>query len=190
MQVICSMLDLESINSGSEEVKQIFAEMSDRIYTMALVHTKLYQSDNLSRLDLSEYIRELANLMIKSKNSGHDIQLEISTEPMEVLIDTVIPCGLILNELISNTLKYAFSNQADKRIVISLKKQGTEIHLYYGDNGGGFPEGFNFETDRNLGLLLLQKLINIQLRGKMRYQSENGLEYEFKFNDDYYKERV
>jgi PAS domain S-box-containing protein len=190
MQVICSMLDLESINSGSEEVKQIFAEMSDRIYTMALVHTKLYQSDNLSRLDLSEYIRELANLMIKSKNSGRDIQLEISTEPMEVLIDTVIPCGLILNELISNTLKYAFSNQADKRIVISLKKQGTEIHLYYGDNGGGFPEGFNFETDRNLGLLLLQKLINIQLRGKMRYQSENGLEYEFKFNDDYYKERV
>ncbi len=191
MQVICSMLDLEAMNNDSEYVRRTFQEMGNRIQTMSMVHNKLYQSENLSQIDLSEYIGELSQLMIKGNLRGEtEINIRTELEPIKILMDIAIPCGLILNELISNSLKYAFSGRTTGEIFIKLSKAENIVYLTYTDNGVGLPEDFEFEQDRKLGLLLVQKLISSQLKGQMRYNNENGLAYQIRFSEDYYNERT
>jgi len=179
------------MNNDSEYVRRTFQEMGNRIQTMSMVHNKLYQSENLSQIDLSEYIGELSQLMIKGNLRGEtEINIRTELEPIKILMDIAIPCGLILNELISNSLKYAFSGRTTGEIFIKLSKAENIVYLTYTDNGVGLPEDFEFEQDRKLGLLLVQKLISSQLKGQMRYNNENGLAYQIRFSEDYYNERT
>ena len=189
MQVISSMLDLESLSNEDENVRRTFQEMGNRIQTMSMVHHKLYQSQNLSQIDLGNYLEELSELLLKS-NYPKEKKINIITdlESIEVQIDSAIPCGLIINELISNSLKYAFKYRSEGEIQISLFREENLIHLIYKDNGCGFPEGFDFDKDINLGLLLVKKLSKNQLQGQVRFDIEDGFGYEIKFDEEYYKE--
>jgi two-component sensor histidine kinase len=191
MQVICSMLDLEAMNLDNEALNASFEEMSHRIQTMSLVHNKLYQTQHLSHIDLKDYLKDLAELLMKS-NSRSELNLSLETQLVsaEVVIDIAIPIGLVINELITNSLKYAFPVKKTGKITLKLKKEENLLILTYADNGIGFPEGFDIKKDHNLGLLLVQKLINGQLGGKLRTRSEDGCAFQMKFNYMIYDERV
>ena len=188
MQVISSMLDLEALSNDDENVRRTFQEMGNRIQTMSMVHHKLYQSQNLSEIDLGNYLEELSELLLKSNYpTGKKISIKTELESIEVQIDTAIPCGLIINELISNSLKYAFKGQSEGEIKVKLFKEDNLIHLVYVDNGCGFPKGFDFDRDINLGLLLVKKLSTNQLNGETRFDIEVGFGFETRFNAEYYK---
>jgi two-component sensor histidine kinase len=109
MYVISAMLNLQSSYLEDERASRMFQEMDNKIQSMALVHEKLYQSQNLSSIDLKEYIRDLTRLLMRSYDVVPDkISLNLDLESVLVLIDTAVPCGLILNEVLSNTFKHAF----------------------------------------------------------------------------------
>ncbi|MDP8220641.1 MAG: PAS domain S-box protein [Candidatus Stygibacter frigidus] len=188
MQVISAMLDLESMSNDDENVRRTFHEMGNRIQTMSMVHHKLYQSKNLSQIDLGNYLDELSQLLLQSNNpKDKKINIVTDLESIEVQIDSAIPCGLIINELISNSLKYAFKDRSEGEMQISLFKEENLIHLIYRDNGCGFPKGFDFDKDINLGLLLVKKLSTNQLQGQIRFDLEGGFGFEIRFEEEYFK---
>ncbi len=192
MQVISSLLGLKADLISDNSVKGILNDMSGRIRTIALVHQKLYQSKNLSRIDLGEYIQDLANLLIESYNSlSGRVSLNLSTSSVNVLIDTAIPCGLIINELITNALKYAFPNEVRGEINIQLFKSADDlITLKISDNGIGIPESIDIFNSETLGIQLLSSIVEHQLRGKIEFEFSKGVSCTISFKDSLYVERV
>lgn len=192
MQVIRSMLALQAAYSQNEEVQYIVQETERKIHAMALAHQKLYQSQDLSRINLQDYITELAYLLMQSYNvSSNRISLLVDVENVSVLIDTAIPCGLIINELMSNALKHAFPGDMNGEIHIRLfKTDQGEIELYFSDNGVGVPNGFDFTTQETLGLQTIFAIGEQQMQGTVRFETNTGTTCHIKFPDKLYKPRV
>jgi PAS domain S-box-containing protein len=177
MQVISSLLGLKSAVIDDLKIKTILQDMKDRIQTIALVHQKLYQSKNLSSVDLKDYISDLANLLINSHSHDTEkISLVLDLESINIELDTAVPCGLIINELISNSIKYAFPGDRNGIIKVSLKKLDEEIiELTVSDNGIGIPEGEDYLNRNTLGMQLLQGIAQDQLMGEIQITMKNGM---------------
>jgi two-component sensor histidine kinase len=192
MEVIRSMLALQAAHSRNELVESAFKDAENRIQAMALVHQKLYQSQDLSRIDLHEYIQDLAHLLIGSYQiSSQRISLMLDIEPVSVLIDTAIPCGLVLNELISNALKHAFPGDIKGEITIRLFRTDQEdIELQFSDNGIGVPNGFDFRTQETLGLQTIFAVTEHQLQGQVHFEVQNGITSYIRLKSDLYTARV
>lgn len=192
MQVICSMLKLHSLYTGDAKVLEVFQDMENRICTMSLVHHKLYQSQNLSSIDFSDYVNELCVLLKKSyKVSDDKIKFKINVAASPVLIDIAVPCGLIINELISNSVKYAFPGDNKGEIIIEASRgeDGT-VSLLYSDNGVGTPDSFDFKTDSKMGLKTVYSIGQHQLQGTVSFKSVKGVECAIVFQDKFYSSRV
>jgi PAS domain S-box-containing protein len=192
MQVISSLMGLKSASIKDESMISILQEMRNRIQTIALVHQKLYQSQNLSRVDLKEYITDLVNLLGTSYSAeNHNVTFTLNLENINVLIDTAVPLGLIINELVSNSFKHAFPENQEGNIFIQLAQlEGEIIELKVSDNGIGIPEGFDLMEQNTLGMQLFQNIAIEQLMGKLTVESHNGLEYTIHFKDTSYVERI
>lgn len=192
MQVVCSIIGLKKASIEDKKTVGILKEMEDRIRTMALVHQKLYQSRNLSKIDFKEYIFDLANLLLKSYGiSDGKIKLSMELENIQLLIDSAIPCGLIINELITNSIKYAFPGEMKGEISIRLSRVDSDkIILKVSDNGIGIPAGSNWQEKETLGLLLLHGIAEDQLQGEIEFNTENGFSFQISFKDSLYDERV
>jgi PAS domain S-box-containing protein len=192
MQVISSLLGLKADLISDDSVKSILNDMGGRIRTIALVHQKLYQSKNLSRIDLGDYIKDLTNLLIDSYSSlAGRVSLNMDLERVNVLIDTAIPCGLIINELITNSLKYAFPGNSEGEINIRLYKSSDDlITLKISDNGIGIPESKDIFSSETLGIQLLNSIVEHQLLGKIRFEFLKGVSCTISFKDSIYMERV
>lgn len=192
MQVISSMLSLKSkYLKPHEDFHQVFKEISTKIQSMALIHQKLYQSKNLSNIHLVEYAKELAELIISSYNLDKEIVLSVQGGPIPVLIDTAIPCGLILNELISNSLKYAFTDRDKGKIEIKLKKLDKSlIEILVSDNGKAVPPDFDFHNTDTLGLSTVIALTENQLEGKVDFHVDHGLHCRLLIREDLYQKRI
>ena len=192
MQVVSSLIGLKSASINDEHMRTILHEMKNRIQTIALVHQKLYQSQNLSRVDLKEYITDLVNLLISSYASEQDkITLTLNLENINVLIDTAVPCGLIINELISNSFKHAFPEGREGNICVQLKKlEGDTIELIISDNGIGIPDGYDLKKRDTLGMQLFYNIATEQLLGDVNVESNQGLSFTIHFKDISYEERV
>jgi two-component sensor histidine kinase len=192
MQVISSMLSAQTSYVKDEKVKAVFHEMSDRITSMAKVHQKLYQSNNLSSINLQEYIVELSDLLKRSYYGLSDkISFILDLEDEEVLIDTAIPCGLIINELITNALKYAFPNGRMGSIKISLHRIDKEnLELQVSDNGVSVSKDFDLKSNRGMGLQIIHDIAEKQLEGKVTFEPENGLKAVIRFKDKLYHKRI
>jgi PAS domain S-box-containing protein len=177
MQVICSMLELYSMDFDDETVKNVFSELNNKIRTMALVHQKLYKSQNLSCIGMKEYIRELVELLMKSyRASPQRISPEYDLDDIFFAIDLAIPCGLLVNELISNALKHAFPGSRQGRIEVRLKKkEGEYVELLVSDDGIGAPQGFDFTSGGKMGLQTVFALGGHQLQGKIEFESSGGV---------------
>lgn len=192
MGVISALFDLQIADMNDTRLQAALMETQTRIRSMALVHQKLYEAQDLSYLNLKDYIHDLADLLLNSyRVSLGSIVLSTEMEDAPVLIDTAIPCGLILNELISNALKYAFPDGRNGEIKIQLKRlEGGDLSLTVTDNGVGLPSGFDIRKDGRLGLQIVRILGESQLNGKIRFETSQGLACHLQFRDDLYKPRV
>lgn len=186
LQLICSMLSLQLPYIKDPQAIEIFKESQTRIYSMALIHEKLYRSESMARINLSEYIPSLvANLFLSYGVTESTIRPRIDVENINLSIDKVIPCALIINELVSNSLKHAFPHSpgADGtgELHIDLHPAAqNEILIIVRDNGVGLPEGFEIQRCESLGLKLVSVLAK-QLQGDIQVHSNGGTEFSVRF---------
>jgi PAS domain S-box-containing protein len=179
LQIICSLLNLQSRLVKDSTVVEKFKEIKNRIITISLVHEQLYQSENISQINLSEYITALANNLFRCYAlESQNVSLKVETKHNFFLdLDTVIPCGLIINELISNALKYAFLPGLRAKIEIEITvNQEKNLILIIKDNGKGLPDNLIIEKSQTLGLKLVKNLIN-QLRGRLQINQDEGTSF-------------
>ena len=187
LQIIRSMLNLQLPYVKDKEAVALFKESRDRVYSMALIHEQLYQSASLARIDLAEYIRSLtANLYLSYGMNEQTIRPDISVDSLSFDADTLIPCALIINELVSNSLKHAFpdaraGNGGKGEIRIALRRDGgNACVLSVGDNGIGLPRDFAVEKAESLGIKLVNVLAR-QLKGAIRLDRDDGTEFTIVF---------
>lgn len=174
LAVICSLFYLESIHSTQEETAEIFRDMQNRVHSMALVHESLYGAENLARIDFAEYARNLAEDILASHESRTvPVQLKTELEPVTMSADLALPCGLILNELVSNAFKHGFPKGAGGEIKLILHSEpGGKYTLCVRDTGVGIPPGLDFKTSQSLGLKLV-RLLTQQIRGSFELVSSD-----------------
>jgi two-component sensor histidine kinase len=186
LQVISGLLNLQAHHITDETGKDIFKDSQNRVITMALIHEELYQTKDLAKVDFSKYIDVLARNLLGSYGVKEDqVRLETDVESVDLVVDTAIPCGLILNELISNSLKHAFPDGRKGTIQISFKAMGDDFYeITVADDGDGPPEGTNVLESSSLGLQLVTMLIE-QLHGKLQVETVGGLTFRFSFKEYY-----
>ena len=201
MQLIISLLKLEAQNMekrsltenvGINLLHDSYTVVANKIKSMSLVHEKLYKAKDLSHINLKEYIEDLVRQLMGSYNiRSEKIKLKLELEDVFILIDSAIPLGLILSELITNVFKHAFPNNAKGEISVRLfKEKDDTINLLLGDNGVGIPKEVDLEKTETMGIKTVFSHIKYQLGGQIRYDTDNGMKWNFKFKDNQYKKRV
>ncbi|MBU7029835.1 MAG: PAS domain-containing protein [Theionarchaea archaeon] len=184
LQVVSSLLNLQSEYVKDGQYKKMFGESQNRIQSMALIHEKLYQSENLAEIDFKEYIISLVNGLVRSYEVTADkVSLVIEVEDVSLGIDTAIPCGLIINELVSNSLKHAFPDRRKGEITIRLRSINDMIELVVCDNGVGIPDDIDLKTTESLGLDLVTTLAEYQLDGEITLDRSNGTAFTVTFKE-------
>lgn len=190
MQVISSLLNLQSVRIKNQDILEMFKESQDRIRSMSLIHERLYQSEDLARIDFSHYIKNLSKHLFQSYRIDPEaVVLQTDVRDVSLDINKAIPCGLIINELISNSLKYAFPQvkKADKKkmkkgeIDIQLTSENGKVSLLVKDNGIGLPEDLDIETAHSFGLQLVTTLVN-QLNGSIEIKRKPGATFKITFD--------
>ncbi len=175
MQIISSLLNLQARYISDPNASKLFLESQNRVRSMALIHEKLYHSKNLSSVNFSEYLRSLVSFLCHACGRG-SIFCSIKAEKLMMGVDIAIPCGLIVNELVSNALMHAFPDEHQGTVRIELKpsKEGEELFvLSISDNGIGFQGEKKFEESQTLGLQLVRDLVE-QIDGKLELKQEKG----------------
>jgi PAS domain S-box-containing protein len=174
LQIVSSLLDLQSGYIEDESSRDFFRDSQNRIRSMALIHQMLYQSESLAFIDLREYIEDLANYLFSTTVHDPDlIHLNVDMGDISLGMDEAIPCGLIINELISNSLKHGFPDNRGGEIMIRSRIEDGWIVLTLSDNGVGLPPGLDFRKTETLGLQLVTTLVK-QLRGKIAINDEQS----------------
>ncbi len=183
-QVISSLMNLQSNNISDPIQVQQFHEIKSRIRSMALIHEKLYQSKDMAHIDFSSYIRTISNELYNNYYHCHDApELVLNCDDISLTIDQAIPCGLIINELLTNIMKYAFPthHKGGKTIFISFHLTGeNRPELVVRDTGIGIPEKIDFETNASLGLTLV-RMLTMQLQGTVSLNRSKGTEFIISF---------
>jgi two-component sensor histidine kinase len=172
------------------QLTKLLAESQHRISSMALIHEKLYQSTDLGQIDLGEYLADLATNLFESYTINEErIQLCLETEPILVNIETAGPCGLIVNELVTNAMKHAFPDGIQGRVRVKCHQDSSgSIHLIVEDNGVGFPEGLDFRKTTSMGLQLVDTLTD-QLEGTLELNRQAGTTFHVRFFELNYSQR-
>ncbi len=184
LQVISSILNIQSSYVNDENTLNILRESQNRIKSMAFIHESLYQNKDFAQIKFSEYVVNLANNLLQSYGLNNKlIELKLEIDEIFLNLDDSIPCGLIINELVSNALKYAFNSTEKGKIEIKVKNKGNSLYLSVADNGKGLPKNLSIENTQTLGLQLVSSLCE-QLDAKLKLNSEQGkgtcFEIEFK----------
>ena len=192
MQIISSLLNLQSRSIENQPAKEVFKESQNRVRSMAMVHELLYRSPDLASIYFKDYINSLMNTLFHSYDA-HNRQIKLKThiEDFKMGVDTAIPLGLIINELMTNSLNHAFQDDQKGEIKINAEYKGDEYLVTISDNGVGFPENIDFYKTRSLGLQLVNTLLN-QIKGNIKLETEKGkgTKYEIKFKEVKYKDRI
>lgn len=183
LMVISSLLNIQSRYIKDKDALDIFRQSQDRARTMALIHEMMYSSTDLKHIDFGDYTRKLATSLFRTYlNNSNSIKLNLKLEEQILDINSVIPLGLILNELISNSLKHAFPDVSGGEIMVSFYKEDNFYHLNISDNGVGFPNDFDFKNTDSLGLRLVNSLTE-QIHGKLELNKVNGTEFKISFKE-------
>ncbi|WP_414753493.1 PAS domain S-box protein [Anabaena sp. CCY 9910] len=183
LQIISSLLRMQSRRSFDETTLLLFTESQNRVQSMALIHEQLYQSADINQINFSDYIKNLTDSLFRCYGvSQKNIRINIETNSIKLALDNAIPCGLIINELVSNCLKYAFPEQnEDNNITISLEAvPGNQLTLLVKDNGIGIPETLDWENANSLGLRIVKNLVR-QLKGKILLECDRGTAFSIRF---------
>jgi two-component sensor histidine kinase len=181
LQVISSLLSIQSTFLADPRDAQHFQESRDRIRTMALVHEKLYQSDDLVNVDFCPYVERLtANLFRSYAASGGRVNLRVDVKDVRLDADRAIPCGLIVNELVTNALKYAFPGGRNGTVTVTMRPDDDFYLLIVSDDGVGMPADFDLAETESLGLQLVNMLAS-QLDGTVKMDTSPGTRFEIRF---------
>lgn len=181
LQIIISLLNLQTGYIKDESTLKAVKDGQSRVRSMALVHERFYQSDELSEIDFATYIEKLCQFLYQSygDKTGR-IEVQITGDRIGLDMDTAMPCGLLVNEIVSNAYKYAFPGNENGKILIELRRLNGHMQLTVNDNGIGFPEDFDFEKSESLGMQLIQALTN-QLDGELKVMREKGTSFQISF---------
>lgn len=181
LQVISSILNLQSTYVKDEKTLYILRECQNRIKSMAFIHEALYQNKNFSEIPFNEYLSMLVKNLFHSYNIDNvNVKLNFDIDEVFLNLDTSIPCGLIVNELVSNSFKYAFPDKKQGFIFISLKQKNNDVTLIIKDNGVGLPNEVDFRNTESLGLQLVVTLVE-QIGGVIKLDSTSGTKFEITF---------
>lgn len=174
LQVINSLLDFQSREIKDPNIQEIFKQAQSRVYSMSLLHEKLYQSYNLKDVNVEEYIKSLIHEIIENYDIEKNVHCDVIVENFDIGAKTLVPLGLLLNELVTNSLKHGLKNKKDGKINVSLEQiVGTEYRLTVADNGIGIPKDFFEREPESLGTELIQIFAD-QLSGKVQILDEPG----------------
>lgn len=184
MQIIVSLLKLQLHGKNKQDVNSVLKENIGRIYSMAAIHESLYKSEKLNEIELKAYLQRLSQALLETFIIDQDsIIFQIDMPEQNLSIEIANPLGLVLNELISNSLKYAFPNGCKGMIRISSNLlNGNEIEMIVADNGVGMPEDFDWGKIDTLGLKLVKDIIERQLNGKINFENRNGTRFTINFD--------
>ena len=188
MQIISSLLNLQSRQVEDPHVLEAFKESQRRIRSMALIHERLYQSADLSRIEFSQYLDNLAHRLLLSYQVDPDrILLKLLTEEVFLNVNTAIPCGLIVNELVSNALKHAFPDGRTGEVAVELhRSESGEFLLRVKDDGVGFPKALDFRHTETLGMQIVVTLVD-QIDGTIEVGASAGTDFQIRFKEIPYK---
>jgi|GEM_PF-798872 len=187
MQIIISLINMQLQESNDPLIIRQFRELQQRVRTMSIIHEDLYISEDLSKINFGNYLQKLANNLLQIYPHNFEIDLKFDISKVHLGIDAAIPCGLIVNELMSNSFKHAFpeewiseNGKKKHQVIIEFKSKGNKCFLAVGDNGIGMPSLKEAQKKNTLGLVLVEVLVN-QLRGTLKMNSDNGARYEIEF---------
>ncbi|MEH1777958.1 MAG: PAS domain S-box protein [Nostoc sp.] len=182
LQIVSSLLQLQSQTLKDPEVIKVLRESQNRIESISLIHKNLYTSANIGKIDVADYIHNLAaSLLISYQIWPNRIALETDIDPLSLNVDQAIACGLVINELISNALKHAFPDQQVGTISIALRNAGNSIEMTIRDNGIGLPDNLDWRNTDSLGLSLVHDLVTEQLEGDITLERNHGTVFKIKF---------
>ena len=183
LQVISSLVSLQADTLTDERIREELNDVRDRVRSMGLVHEKLYQTSDLSKLNFAEYTTSLTQNILRSHSTlAQNVRLKLAVEPVSLSIDTAIPCGLILNELVGNALKHAFPHidGAEVAVGLDIDPAAKVVCLRVRDNGVGLPANFDLHQSKTLGLRLV-KILAKQVRGTVETATGPGTEFKINF---------
>ena len=183
LQIVSSLLSLQSGYSREDVVRELFVESQNRVKSMALIHEKLYQSTDMANIDFADYIQSLARNLFHSYVANLETISLTTDVTVSLGIDHAIPCGLIINELLSNSLKYAFPGGRHGTISLSFHARDTVFELTFKDDGIGLPAGLDFRNTESLGLQIVNTLTE-QLGGVIEHSGGSGTEFVIRFSDN------
>lgn len=182
LQIISSILNLQSSFVHDENTLEILQESRNRIRSMAIIHENLYRTEDFSSINFADYLYNLVTNLIASYRIHEIIHLQSDIDEIDLVLDQAIPCGLLVNELITNSLKYAWSEKQEGTIRIELKQEGSRVKLIIADDGKGLPNSFDDMSSDTLGLQLVATLVE-QLDGELNVNVNEGTEYLIKFDN-------
>ncbi|WP_016950988.1 GAF domain-containing protein [Anabaena sp. PCC 7108] len=182
LQIVSSLLQLQSHTTKDTEVIKALRESQNRIESISLIHKNLYTAPNIGQLDIAEYINNLtSSLLISYQIVFNQIILETQIDSVKLNVDEAIACGLVVNELISNAIKHAFPDQQQGKIIIKLRSYNHNIELVFQDNGIGLPDGLDWKNTNSLGLSLVYDLVTEQLEGNITIERNQGTLFHIQF---------
>lgn len=177
LQMVSSLLNLQAARMSDPAAREQFRKAMDRVQAVADIHTRLYQGDQLGQIDFDQYLKDLCDRLRESMLEGKAIALDVEAVPLVLDLDRAIPLGLIVNELVTNSIKHAFPNGGGGRILVQLRAgDGDGLRLSIGDSGAGIPRAENAESG-GLGMRLVEGLM-LQVGGKLEMKGEFGARYE------------
>lgn len=179
LNVVCSLLNLQANQVKDPRDAELFAEARNRVSVMADIHEALYRSTTLCRITAGEFFTTIANKLIRAYDR-RDIHLQVDCGDLTLGMDELIPCGLIINELVTNSLKYAFPDGRQGVVSLALTPVGPGLLLTVRDHGVGLPEGFVIEKAESLGLVLVNSLVK-QLGGTLEIERSGGATFRIRF---------
>ncbi len=183
MQVINSLLKLQANNIEDKNLKGVLKESQSRVYAMSAVHETLHGSDKLSEIDLKSYLSKITTSIFQTYATNHyNVNLKSDIVESPISIKQAYPLGLIVNELISNSLKYAFPKEKQGEISVSMKILDKELELIVKDDGVGIPNDLDWKNSSSLGFKLVRTLVENQLEGSIDLDNTNGTKFTIKFN--------
>ncbi len=184
MSVIISLLNLQAVTIEEPEIVEMFDEIKGRIYAMSLVHEQLMRTRDLSVIDLENYVRQLVNNLMRGYSLvGSRVSCHISINSVQVSIDTAVPLGLVINEIITNSMKYAFPDERRGKIIVEAHFRGGQLFLRIEDDGVGFVEQSDKDKKKSLGTRIIHTVVEDQLGGEIKLRSDDGTRYEITLKD-------
>jgi two-component sensor histidine kinase len=174
LQVVQSLINIGSRRLEAESAEEIFESVIDRVHVMAMVHERLYASSDLASLMLPAFLREVADGAVESSQAlGGNVELSLEADSIPLTLEIAIPFGMLVHELVSNSLKHAFRGRSEGRIAIRAQRVGDCARLSIHDNGNGLPQDFDPKKCRSMGIQLAASFAH-QLGGELRFQNVNG----------------